>query len=139
LRRAVTALVGGTLTLIGVVLLILPGPGFVVIALGLAVLAREFTWAARPLRYATGKAWQGMAQVARNRFAATADALCGLVLVGIAVADLAVNLPEIELAADISLLFGGGFLLTTVVYARRRPDDVVARAAAAHGELASQS
>ncbi len=39
------AAVGGTLILVGVVLLVLPGPGLVLIALGVAVLATEFAWA----------------------------------------------------------------------------------------------
>jgi uncharacterized protein (TIGR02611 family) len=39
------ALVGGTLIVVGVILLVLPGPGLVLIALGVAVLATEFAWA----------------------------------------------------------------------------------------------
>ena len=48
LRRAkqvVVAVVGGTVTLFGVALLVLPGPGLLVIALGLSILASEFVWA----------------------------------------------------------------------------------------------
>jgi len=44
------AAVGGTLIVIGVVLLVLPGPGLVLIALGVAVLATEFAWAESVLR-----------------------------------------------------------------------------------------
>lgn len=39
------ATVGGTLIVVGVILLVLPGPGLVLIALGVAVLATEFAWA----------------------------------------------------------------------------------------------
>lgn len=43
-------IVGGFLLLAGgIVLLPLPGPGWVVIALALAVLAREFVWARKLL------------------------------------------------------------------------------------------
>jgi uncharacterized protein (TIGR02611 family) len=45
LRWAGVAAVGGTLIVVGVVLLVLPGPGLVLIALGVAVLATEFAWA----------------------------------------------------------------------------------------------
>jgi uncharacterized protein (TIGR02611 family) len=45
LRRAVVLLIGSTLLLVGVALLVLPGPGMLVILLGLAVLAIEFAWA----------------------------------------------------------------------------------------------
>ncbi len=46
-RRLVISLIGGTLLLIGAALLLTPGPGIVVIGLGLGVLAVEFTWARR--------------------------------------------------------------------------------------------
>lgn len=42
-------LIGFTLLLAGVVMLVTPGPGWVTIALGLAVLAAEFVWARRLL------------------------------------------------------------------------------------------
>ena len=46
-RRIVIAVVGGTVLLIGIVLLVTPGPAFVVIPAGLAILALEFAWARR--------------------------------------------------------------------------------------------
>src|SRR5208282_6030869 len=46
-KRAVKVVFGFTLLAIGVVLLITPGPGWVVIFAGLAVLAAEFLWAPR--------------------------------------------------------------------------------------------
>ncbi len=45
IRRIIVAIVGFTLLLIGVALLILPGPAFIVIPVGLAILATEFVWA----------------------------------------------------------------------------------------------
>ena len=47
--RLVRMAVGFTLLFIGVVLLILPGPGWLCIAGGLAILARDVAWAARAL------------------------------------------------------------------------------------------
>jgi tellurite resistance protein TerC len=44
-RRIVIGVVGGTVLLIGVVLLVLPGPAFIVIPVGLAILSIEFAWA----------------------------------------------------------------------------------------------
>lgn len=44
-RRIVVAVVGATVVLIGVVMLLTPGPGLVVIPLGLAILSIEFAWA----------------------------------------------------------------------------------------------
>lgn len=51
-KRIVVAVVGGTVTLIGVALIVLPGPAFVVIPIGLSLLATEFVWARRFLQKA---------------------------------------------------------------------------------------
>jgi len=45
IRRILAASVGMVALLVGVALLVLPGPGLVVMLLGLAILATEFTWA----------------------------------------------------------------------------------------------
>lgn len=49
-RTVVVTLVGGTVVLIGVVMLVSPGPAFVVIPIGLAILGLEWAWARRLLR-----------------------------------------------------------------------------------------
>ena len=49
-KRVIVAVVGGTVLLIGLALLVLPGPAFLVIPLGLGILATEFVWARRLLR-----------------------------------------------------------------------------------------
>lgn len=46
-RRIVIAVVGSSILLIGVVMLVTPGPAFIVIPIGLAILAIEFVWARR--------------------------------------------------------------------------------------------
>ncbi len=46
-RRIIIAIVGTTVCLIGVALLVLPGPAFVVIPAGLAILSIEFAFAKR--------------------------------------------------------------------------------------------
>ena len=46
-RRIVVATVGATVLAIGLALLVLPGPAFVVIPIGLAILGIEFAWARR--------------------------------------------------------------------------------------------
>lgn len=53
-RRIIAAVVGGTILLIGVTLIVLPGPAFLVIPLGLAILATEFVWARHLLHKAKG-------------------------------------------------------------------------------------
>lgn len=54
LRKLMIALIGGTVLLIGIAMIVLPGPAFVVIPAGLAILATEFAWAARACRRAQG-------------------------------------------------------------------------------------
>lgn len=49
LKRFFVLLIGGTITLIGVALIILPGPAFIVIPVGLSILATEFVWARKIL------------------------------------------------------------------------------------------
>ena len=49
-RRVIVSAVGVTVVLIGIALLVLPGPAFVVIPVGLAILATEYAWARRWLR-----------------------------------------------------------------------------------------
>ncbi|MCU7496074.1 MAG: hypothetical protein HF314_11595 [Ignavibacteria bacterium] len=49
LKRIVVAVVGFTVLLIGIALLVLPGPAFIVIPAGIAILATEFVWARRIL------------------------------------------------------------------------------------------
>jgi len=44
--------VEATVLLIGVALLVLPGPAFIVIPVGLAILATEYAWARRWLKRA---------------------------------------------------------------------------------------
>jgi uncharacterized protein (TIGR02611 family) len=50
--RVIVSVVGATVLLIGIALLVLPGPAFVVIPIGLAILATEYAWARRRLRKA---------------------------------------------------------------------------------------
>jgi putative transmembrane protein PGPGW len=47
LRKLIVGLIGGTVLLIGVALIVLPGPAFLVIPIGLTILATEFAWAQR--------------------------------------------------------------------------------------------
>jgi uncharacterized protein (TIGR02611 family) len=49
-RRIAVSIVGGTVLLIGVAMLVLPGPGLLVIPLGLAILGVEYAWARLWLR-----------------------------------------------------------------------------------------
>ncbi len=47
MRKLIVGVIGGTILLIGVALIVLPGPAFIVIPVGLGVLAPDFAWARR--------------------------------------------------------------------------------------------
>ena len=51
-RRVFVSVIGATVVLIGIAILVLPGPAFVVIPVGLAILATEYAWARLWLRKA---------------------------------------------------------------------------------------
>jgi tellurite resistance protein TerC len=48
-KRVITLVVGLTVVAIGTAMIVLPGPAFVVIPVGLGILATEFVWAQRLL------------------------------------------------------------------------------------------
>ena len=85
--RVVFAVAGATVTVAGVAMLALPGPAFVVIPIGLGMLAMEFAWAERMLHKALDRA-----EAARVKAASTSRteralvALTGALAVGAAVA-----------------------------------------------------
>ena len=49
-RRIAVLAVGSTVVLLGIVMLVTPGPGLLVIPIGLAILGAEFAWARLWLR-----------------------------------------------------------------------------------------
>ena len=68
-RRVVVAIVGMTVLLFGVALIVLPGPAFVVIPLGLAILATEFAWARRWLAIVREATEKGVDKLSAFRWA----------------------------------------------------------------------
>ena len=48
-KRIAVSVIGGALVLAGIAMLVLPGPGILVAALGFAVLGTEYAWAAAAL------------------------------------------------------------------------------------------
>ncbi len=48
-KRIAVTVVGAAVVVVGLVLLVLPGPGIVVVVLGFAILGTEFAWAAAAL------------------------------------------------------------------------------------------
>ena len=61
-RRLMVLVIGSIVLIAGLLMLVLPGPGILVIIVGLAILATEFVWAERLLSHARERA----ARVART-------------------------------------------------------------------------
>jgi uncharacterized protein (TIGR02611 family) len=62
-KRIAVTVAGGFLVIVGIALLVLPGPGLLVIVLGLGILATEYVWAERLLKMAKQKALQAKDKV----------------------------------------------------------------------------
>lgn len=58
-KRLVILVIGATVMALGVAMLVLPGPGIVVVLAGLGILATEFVWARHWLRKAQEGATNG--------------------------------------------------------------------------------
>jgi len=59
-RRVVVAVVGGTVIALGLVMIVTPGPAFLVIPLGLAILGTEFVWAKRLMKHVKERVGQAV-------------------------------------------------------------------------------
>lgn len=66
-RRIAVSVAGFALVAVGLVMLVTPGPGLIVIVAGLAVLGTEYTWARRALIVARERAARTKAAVKRRR------------------------------------------------------------------------
>jgi uncharacterized protein (TIGR02611 family) len=99
LRRIAVTVAGTVILAVGVVLLVAPGPGLLVIALALAVFAIEYQWARRHLA-----AVQARARSAAHKAAASRVATASAVLFGVA----AIGLGAVLIFTDVLPLSGAG-------------------------------
>ena len=66
-KRVAVTIAGFAVLLAGIAMLVLPGPGIVVIIAGLAILGTEYVWAQRLLRIAKEKASQAKDAILRKK------------------------------------------------------------------------
>jgi uncharacterized protein (TIGR02611 family) len=66
-KRVAVTIAGFAVLLAGIALLVLPGPGWLLIFVGLTILATEYVWARRLLNAAKRKAEQAKAAVLRKK------------------------------------------------------------------------
>ena len=128
MKTIAIAVLGGLLTLAGIGLLVLPGPGFIVIFAGLAILATRFSWAKKPLDYAQDKAEQGIEEVGKSPLRAAGALLAALALVAVGILTLAgLDIPFLNAFTAVILILSGLFLVGSVVFARRQEKRLEAR------------
>jgi uncharacterized protein (TIGR02611 family) len=80
-RRVAIAIAGGAVLLIGILAIPYPGPGWLIVFTGLAILATEFPWARRVLDFAKYRYDLWSAWLKRQRLAVRIGVLAGTGLV----------------------------------------------------------
>jgi uncharacterized protein (TIGR02611 family) len=95
--RTMWVTAGVIVTLAGLVLLVTPGPAFVIIPIGLAMLSLQFAWAASLLEKALDQAEMAKEKAAntstRQRIATAAATVCGIAAAVFALRALDIDLP----------------------------------------------
>lgn len=81
MRRLLVLVVGAGVLGAGLVMLVLPGPGVIVIVAGLAILATEFAWAERTLDRTRSHAARATAKLTASRTGRVTFALSALALI----------------------------------------------------------
>ena len=120
LRRIAITVVGTTLLAVGVVLLVTPGPGVVVIALALAVFAIEYDWARRRLMQARDLARSAADKTATSQVAKVSAVLFGVGALGLGgVLIFADILPFSGIATGLCVALAGLITLVTTAYSIR--------------------
>jgi hypothetical protein len=120
LRRIALTIVGTVILAVGVVLLVAPGPGLLVIVLALIVFAVEYDWARRRLVTVRDKARSAADKAAASRVATASAVLFGIGAIGLgAVLIFTDLLPLSGIATGASIAVGGLTVLATTGYSVR--------------------
>ncbi|HET7530932.1 MAG TPA: PGPGW domain-containing protein [Mycobacteriales bacterium] len=120
-RRAAITVAGVALLGVGAVLLVAPGPGLIVIALGLLVLGTEYEWARRRAHGTLHRAQRAADEAVARPAAVAGTTAFGVGMLGLGVVLLAVDgLPGSGLSGGIGVLVSGAAVLGTLGWAVRR-------------------
>ncbi len=115
-KRLMILILGTAVLLAGVAMLALPGPGVLVIILGLVILATEFAWAERMLDRTTATAAGAAVRVTDNNTGRAALAASGVAMIvgGIVAAVLFPGLRIVGISVSIAGVIGLVTLLPQV-------------------------
>jgi len=109
------AALGFTVLGAGIALLALPGPGVLVIIVGLAILATEFAWAERALDKTLGRASQAAGTLSGNAAGRVLLALSGCALIAAGVVMMLLDTFQRWQNAGIGLIVAGIAGLATLL------------------------
>ncbi len=122
LRRVAAFVAGGVLLILGIVLLILPGPGLLVVLGGLYVLALGFPSVQRYVDPMSQRAMRAAEESVSTPLRITGSVLVGLTLIGAGVVWGSRSVPWLPLAGwstGSSLILSGGIVLALLIYSYR--------------------
>jgi hypothetical protein len=119
-RRIAITVVGAVILAVGVVMLVAPGPGLLVILAALVVFAVEYEWARRHLATVRGRALSAAEKAAASRVAKASALLFGSGAIALgAVLVFTDLLPLSGVGTGISVAIGGLTVLGTMAYSIR--------------------
>ncbi|OKI99980.1 PGPGW domain-containing protein [Kitasatospora sp. CB01950] len=119
--RVALGAAGIALISVGLVLLVLPGPGTLLLLAGLVLLARAIPALSRYVEPVRTKAMEGMEASVASRWRIAGSLLAGFGLIGAGVlAAVVPTLPLAGWATGLSLMLSGLILLGLLVWSHRR-------------------
>lgn len=120
-RRIALSVLGGALILLGLVLMVLPGPGLILVLGGVVLLAKEYPWAQRLYEPVQKRAMQAAEASVATPLRIVWSVAVGFVLIGLGVAWIVfTRLPFGDVSTGSSLILSGVLLLALLLYSYRR-------------------
>ena len=123
LKRSAVTIAGGAVVAVGIALMVLPGPGLLVVVAGLAILATEYAWARSLLDATRSRAEQVAAAAVSSKRNLAGSVAAGLVALAGGIV-LLVLMPRLPFLADVGVgptaagvggVVAGVVILTSVV------------------------
>ena len=120
-KRIAVLVAGGAVLLVGVALLVLPGPGLLLVLAGLLILANEFPAVEKYVDPVQDRAMKAAEDSVSSPLRITGSVLAGLALIAAGVVwGLVPDLPLSGWATGSSLMLSGVVLLSLLAYSYRR-------------------
>lgn len=120
LKRVAVTVVGAVVLAGGIALMVLPGPGLLVVVVGLAILATEYVWAHRLLARARQGAWEAQVAAVSSRWRTAGTLVFAVGMIGVGISVIVVQrIPYVGSATGGALILGGVVVCTTTIVSIR--------------------